>query len=167
MKKEIYFRMTTQAALQYGFPIPNVDAFSRSVLRLRPLEVDTEELSPVARWLAENITSTYITDDYLHKCTIVAIAGFTQKERDEKNGTISKERIENFCTYYPEYARDPMHELISFPILGWRLPTPKAVLEETARQLIDIGAVKLISRDFGTELDIPAALGKEEPHHAD
>jgi len=144
MKKTINFRMTYDAAKALGYErcIPGAD------LLLRPVEIDLDTLTPAGRWIAEHITSTYVVDEYRDIIGISATAGFSMMERDRRDGK-SEAYIEKMTRcFYEWYTTKPMKiDEITFPILASPNARPESVIEKTARELKQNGAVKLTARN--------------------
>ena len=134
--KTIWFRMTAKRARELGQP-------TMASLGLRPVEIDLDALSPLARWIADHITATYVVDEYRDKIDITAIAGFSMAERDRRNGK-SPEYVAAFSNAYgDDYAIKPVTEDVTFPIFGNTYNRPEAVIEQVAGELIRAGAVTL------------------------
>ena len=135
MKKEIIMRMTASRAKELGF-------HSTTELVMAPVEIDLDKLSPAARWLAEQITATYVTDELRDRIPVVAVAGFSMKERDIKAG-MPIEKVERFEKMYGEAYTSPMETWVTFPIYGHKTTLfPEDVLEGAVFTLQQNGAVK-------------------------
>lgn len=141
MKKTIMFRMTPERAAELGQPVTKGYGYA-----LRPVEIDTDTLTPAAAFIAEHITATYIVDEDRDKIGIRAVAGFTMRERDIAS-RVSREMIDAMSEAYgPIYNDDPMRiDEITFPVYGRNHKSPEEVIEITAKQLYKNGAVKLVA----------------------
>lgn len=135
MKKTIRMRMTARRAEAHGFDV-------KTELVIRPVEVDLDKMSTAARWMAEHVTATYVCDEYLDRCGIIAQSGKSQAQRDRERGVSGDKMHKLESMYGAEYTEKPMRERVSFPILGKQ--EPEEVFEEAAAQLIRAGAVRLI-----------------------
>ena len=135
MKKEIMMRMTAARAMELGFQ-------PTTQLVMAPVEIDLDKLSPAARWLAEQITATYVTDEVRDRIPVVAVAGFSMKERDMKAG-MPTEKVERFEKMYGDDYTSPMETPVTFPIYGHKTTLcPEDVLEGAVFTLQQDGAVK-------------------------
>lgn len=136
MKKMITMRATATRAREAGY-VP------RSTLVMLPVEVDLEVLTPAAKWLAEHINATYVTDEILHDCNIYAESTQTMQARDRARG-MDEEMVKKYATAYGGiYTNDLMRIRVTFPILLQQ--TPEALLEETVKHLVAEGAARIIS----------------------
>lgn len=131
--KQIYMRATSQRAKEAGFA-PAHD------LAMIPVMVDLDKLSPAARWIAEQITATYVTDELLHKCMIVAESGMSMADRDRAKG-VSEAMIERRAKAWDDAYTDKMTIHVTFPILN-RQP-PEQVIEAAVSQLVHAGTARL------------------------
>ena len=136
--KEIRMRMTIARAEEMGFQI------SQHLwdFVIAPVKIHMEKLSPAARWLAENITSTYVADELLDRIPVLAVAGFSMKTRDQGKG-MAVERIARLERMYGDAYTSPMEMPMTFPIYGHALKSPEDVLERAVQNLREQGAVKL------------------------
>lgn len=147
MKKSIRMRMTSDVARKLGYqPLHG--------LFLGPVEIDLDTMTPLARWIAEHITATYIVDEVEDRIPIIARAGFSRADLDRQNG-VPEERIAHLHHCYGEIYASPIEITPTFPILSVR-ERPESVIEKTARELVENGAVRLYDRDSGDEFVIRA-----------
>lgn len=133
--KLIYMRATSKRAREAGFT-PSHD------LAMIPVMVDLDKLTPAARWLADHITATYVTDEGIHSCLITAEAGFSMADRDRAKG-VSEAMIARKTEAWEEVYTSRMTTPVTFSILSRQ--TPEEVIETAVTQLIDAGTVRLIS----------------------
>ena len=148
MKKSIRMRMTPDAAKKHGFQPQHGGLFIGHV------EIDLDTMTPLARWIAEHITATYIVDEVEDQIPIIAQAGFSRADLDRRNG-VAEERIEHLHHCYGEIYASPIEITPTFPILSAR-ERPESVIEQTARELAANGAARLYDRDSGDEFVIRA-----------
>lgn len=142
MKKTIRIRMTNERCMEI------TGMRGKGDLALPEVEIDMGMLSPPARFIAEHITATYVIDELRDVIGISAISGFTMLERDRKAGK-SEDYIKKFSRCYgPIYTDEPIRiDEITFPIYGKSFNRPEDVIEDSARQLINAGAVKLVAKN--------------------
>ena len=146
MKKIIYMTMTNERARQFGYT-------PRGDLAHAPVDIDLDALSPLARWIAEHITATRVYDEVRDVIPVYAVAGFSMAERDRRAGRSDK-YIASMTRCYERLYTDPMRTDISFPIYGRGQKRPEDVIEVTARELTQNGAVCLVDRLTGEECAI-------------
>ena len=148
MKKTINIRMTNARAAELGQPTN--PGFQTA---LRPMELDTDSMSPAAAWIVDHITSTYIVDEARDVIGIRAVSGQTMMERDIAAGR-SPETVRAFAEGYGDvYTTQHMKTEIAFPIYGKRFARPEEVIEYVVRELIAAGAATLES-DNGDTFDM-------------
>ena len=150
MKKSIRMRMTPDMARKLGYqPL-------HGGLCIAPVEIDLDAMTPLARWIAEHITATYILDEAEDRIPIIAQAGFSRADLDRQNG-VSEERIDHLHHCYGDIYTSPIEITPTFPLLSAR-ERPEDVIEKTARQLAANGAARLYDRDAGDEFVIRATV---------
>ena len=144
MKKTIRMRMTARRAEAHGFDV-------KTELAIRPVEVDLDKMSAAARWMAEHVTASYVADEHLDRCAIIAESAMSMAQRDRDRG-VSEDRIRKLESMYgEEYTEKPMREKVSFPILSKQ--EPEDVFEEAAAKLIRAGAVRMICGSESMEIE--------------
>ena len=147
MKKTIYMTMTSERARERGFD-PHLS------LAHIPVEIELDALTPVARWIAEHITATRVLDEARDIIHVYAIAGFSMAERDRRAGR-TEEYVNRMTERYGDYYTQAMRtDGISFPIYGRSHHRPEDVIEQTARELAQSGAVRLVDRHTNDCTDI-------------
>lgn len=135
MKKTIRMRMTARRAEAMGFEVTGS-------LAIRPVEVDLERMSNAARWIAEHITATYVADEYLDQCAIIADSGKSMAQRDRDRG-VREEKIQKFSAMHGKwYTEKTVRAEVTFPILSYQ--EPEAIIEEAVAQWLRAGAVRFI-----------------------
>ena len=129
MKKKIWMRATASKAREYGYA-------AGAAATMIEVEVDLDALTPAARWIAEHVTATYIKDEHLHKCKIVAECGWSMAERDRANG-VTESLIQQRSEYLGEAYTARMQAGIAdrFPTLSSNPETPEKVFEALVRDL--------------------------------
>lgn len=143
--KTIRMRATAQKAREYGYT-------PRASLVMMPVELQLDRLSPPARWIAEHITSTYVIDECIDICDIIAESTQTAQERDMKNG-MDPELVRKYANALGNiYTADKLRIRITFPILCNNPSKPEDVLETTVRELMDSGAGRLYCGDDSFDL---------------
>lgn len=148
MKREINVRMTAERAAALEAPIRAGYTWA-----MRPMQLDTEAMTPAAAWIAQHIDATYINDELLHHIGIRAVSGQSMAERDRQAGR-SEDYIARMTEGYGEtYAAEPMTVMITFPVYGRRHQRPEDVIEETVAELRKAGAAKLIA-DNGDTIEL-------------
>lgn len=150
MKKPIRMRMTPDMAKKIGYQPQHGGLF------IGPVDVDIDTMTPIARWIAEHITATYIVDDVEDQIPIIAQAGFSRADLDRQNG-VTEDRIEHLHHCYGEIYTSPIEITPTFPILSAR-ERPEDVIEQTARELAANGAARLYDRESGDEYIIRATV---------
>lgn len=145
MKKTVNVRMTGTRAAEMGLPLhPGFD------LALRPVEMDTDSMTPAAAWIVNHITATYVVDEVRDVIGIKAVSGLTMKERDASAGR-DPSAVRAYSDAYGEvYTTNPMKIDVTFPVYGNRFRRPEDVIESTVRELIANGAVSLESENGDT-----------------
>ena len=145
MKKTINVRMTNARAAEMG--LPTNPGFSTA---LRPVEMDTDALTPAAAWIVDHITATYIVDEARDVIGIRAVSGQTMMERDIAAGR-DPESVRAFSESYGDvYTTKRMKTEITFPVYGTKFTRPEEVIETTVRELIANGAALLESENGDT-----------------
>ena len=144
MKKSINIRMTYRAAHAHGIALGK----NGTNTLLAAVEIDLDTMTPAGRWIAEHITSTYVVDEYRDKIGISATAGFSMMERDRRAWK-SDEYVNRYARCFGDYyTTKPMKiDEITFPIYSNPDAIPESVIEATARELKQNGAVKLTARN--------------------
>lgn len=140
MKKTIMFRMTNDMAAKIGHP-----ANPGFGLALRPMEIETENMTPAAAWIAEHITATYVVDEWRDKIGITAVAGSSMKDRDEARGVNADEIAKLSSAWGDAYTAPIKLPEITFPIYGKSHKRPEDVIEQTAKELQMHGCASLIA----------------------
>ena len=138
MKKTINIRMTNARAAELG--LPTNPGFQTA---LRPMELDTDTMTPAAAWIVDHITSTYVVDEVRDKIGIRAVSALTMMQRDIAAGR-SPETVRAFAEGYGDvYTTQKMKTEITFPIYGKSFRRPEEVIESVVRDWIAAGAASL------------------------
>lgn len=139
MKKQIRIAVSHSKAKSLGIPHTSPKGV------VSPFDIDLDDLTPAARFVAEHITATYIKDEYTDKIPVTAVAGFTMAERDKANGKSEEDIASLSRAYGTYYDTDRMTMRITFPFYGNHIKRPEDVIEEAVRQCISAGTVEFKS----------------------
>lgn len=138
MKKEIWFAMSRNKAHEYNLAL-NGD------LKMAPLEVEMEKLSPAARFIAEHITATRVYDEVRDVIDVWAESKFARADIDREAGK-SEDYIKGMSSAYEDiYTKEKIRIKVSFPVYGNKHSCPEDVIEETITQLRNAGCARMFS----------------------
>lgn len=137
MKKKIRMLMTSAKAIDLG-----LHPHSEKVLA--PVEVELDDLSPCARWIAEHITATAIIDEVTDQCHILLESDFSRMELDRQEG-VSEEELQRRWEFLGNSYTAPRASIpFNCALVLGRSITPVCVFEALALQAKGSGAARMI-----------------------
>lgn len=137
MKKTIRMLMTSTKAVELGMAPRTTEKV------LAPVEVELDDLSACARWIAEHITSTAVYDEVRDQCHIRLEADKSRMDFDREAGVAEKELQRRLEILGEEYTAPRSSAPLDCALVLGLSITPEYVFERLALQARGSGADRM------------------------